>query len=113
MWRSCLVPLLLAHFMSLSTAGSDSCTEDPTDKELLAASSDLQAGRMSPEGLEMFRCKAKRNKKDWRAHGMLGQALAQQARARLCLRYRIREPTSRARCPIEGRPLTGGQGARI
>ena len=51
--------------------------EDATQAELKAASIELQRGKLSPDGLKLFRCQAHLNPTDWRAQAMLGQALAQ------------------------------------
>ena len=48
-----------------------------TPEELALASEELQAGTLDDQGLDIFRQHALRNPRDWRAHGMLGQALTQ------------------------------------
>jgi len=48
-----------------------------TPEELALASEELQDGTLDAEGLNIFRQHAAQHPGDWRAHGMLGQALAQ------------------------------------
>lgn len=76
--------LSLALFVTLPSRNYgekviDDCTEfeDASQAELKAAGVELQQGKLSPDGLKLFRCQAHFNPTDWRVQGMLGQALVE------------------------------------
>ena len=67
------------HVASLLTLVSVACvaaSNTPTSAEILAASTELQNGRLSVDNLALFERAVDASPADWRAHAMLGQALS-------------------------------------
>ena len=62
-------------FLCAAVAAASS-TAPPTEAELLAASSQLQNGKLTVESMELFERAVEHSPSDFRAHAMLGQALA-------------------------------------
>ena len=74
MQRSCVA---FISALGLATSTQDTQPpQKPSDAELMSASSNLQAGRLSPENLDLFQRAVHASPSDWRAHAMLGQAFS-------------------------------------
>ena len=82
-WAKLLfLPLILnLKFPAANCGGGENidCSEfeDVTATEVQEAAAELRQRKLSPDGLKLFHCKTVLNPNDWRAHGMLGQALLQ------------------------------------